>query len=204
MAAPAPEEDPNFAHTRSGATAIIERNGMVIVGKRLGSHGAGKLQMPGGHLEKNEHPFVCAVRETFEETGLVVKPIKKGPWTSDVFEKEAKHYITTFVWCKMEDETAEPERKEKDKCEGWLWKSAQELRNDINEGKAFLPLENLLAEEVDENGVFEQLEKRAKAHEKSVELAKKAELAEQAKVDEQTQVDERATDVEVDTAQHSV
>ncbi|KAK1528555.1 uncharacterized protein CCOS01_06389 [Colletotrichum costaricense] len=198
MAAPTPEENPNFVHTRSGVSAIIERNGMVIVGKRLGSHGAGKLQMPGGHIEKNEHPFKCAVRETFEETGLVVKAIKKGPWTSDEFEKEGKHYITTFVWCKMEDETAEPERKEKNKCEGWVWKSAQELRNDINQGKGFKPLENLLAEDDVENGVFEQLEKRAEAHEKSVQLAKKAKLA------EQTQVDEQATEVEEDTAQQSV
>lgn len=60
-----------------------------------------------------------------------------------------------------------------------MWKSAQELRNDINQGKGFKPLENLLAEDDVENGVFEQLEKRAEAHEKSVKLAKKAKLVEE-------------------------
>lgn len=59
-----------------------------------------------------EEPEACAERETFEETGLVVKAIAHGPTTDDRFLEERKHYKTLHIWCKMVDETAEPEVSE--------------------------------------------------------------------------------------------
>ncbi|KAK1709742.1 NUDIX hydrolase domain-like protein [Colletotrichum acutatum] len=191
MAPPPLHDDPQFHHVRSGVTAIIERHGKVIIGMRKASHGINKMQMPGGHQEIWEKPEACAERETFEETGLVVKAIAHGPTTDDQFLEERKHYKTLHIWCKMVDETAEPKAKEMDKCDKWMWKSAKELREYFRQGQAFKPLENLVGQSP-ENDVLAKLENRAEAHEKAVELAEKAKLAEQAKVDEQ------ATDVEVD------
>ncbi|KAJ0303794.1 hypothetical protein COL5a_007357 [Colletotrichum fioriniae] len=152
------------------------------------------MQMPGGHQDMWEEPEACAERETFEETGLVVKAIAHGPTTDDRFLEERKHYKTLHIWCKMVDETAEPEAKEMDKCDKWMWKSAEELEEYYHQGKAFEPLRNLVRK-VPQNDFLEELRKRASAYEDAVKLA------EQAEVDEQTKVDEQTTDAEVDTTQ---
>jgi ADP-ribose pyrophosphatase YjhB (NUDIX family) len=69
----------------------------------------GTIQLPGGHLEYGEDFTTCAARETLEETGLEVKPVKVVAVTNDVFEEEEKHYITLFVYCEMVDPSAVPE-----------------------------------------------------------------------------------------------
>ncbi|CAE7175065.1 Nudix hydrolase 1 [Pyrenophora teres f. teres] len=56
----------------------------ILTSTRLSSHGAGTLQLPGGHLEHGESFSDTAVREVREETGLEVgktmEPTKSSPW----------------------------------------------------------------------------------------------------------------------------
>uniref|UniRef100_A0A0D2XPB6 Nudix hydrolase domain-containing protein n=1 Tax=Fusarium oxysporum (strain Fo5176) TaxID=660025 RepID=A0A0D2XPB6_FUSOF len=133
-------------HPRVGVAALIyNREGKFLTGKRIGSHGAGTLQLPGGHLEYGESFLACAERETLEETGLKVKALQHVATTNDVFETEKKHYITIFVSCQMVNESDQPQ-----KCEGWYWKSWDDLKKihatEKNGEKLFLPLINLLAQ----------------------------------------------------------
>ncbi|KAF4336694.1 ADP-ribose pyrophosphatase [Fusarium beomiforme] len=140
-------------HPRVGVAAIIynrNRPGQFITGKRIGSHGADTIQLPGGHLEYGESFLACAERETLEETGLKVRAIKHVATTNDVFEKEKKHYITIFIHCEMLDVHAEPKVLEPQKCAGWYWASWDDLKKINAWGggatKLFLPLINLLAQ----------------------------------------------------------
>lgn len=120
-----------------GVGVIIIKENRVLLGKRSYSHGAGAWQFPGGHLEFNEEIESCALRETFEETGIKIKNLRYGPYTNDIFAKEGKHYITLFVIA--EYESGELEVKEPEKCEKWEWFDWHQLPTPL-----FLPIENLL------------------------------------------------------------
>ncbi|KAJ3495616.1 hypothetical protein NLG97_g3264 [Lecanicillium saksenae] len=151
------------------AAVVINRQGQVLVGKRKGSHGAGKQagreqiddrmanevlrlgtwQFPGGHLEHGEALIDCAVREALEETDLTLQGIKIVTQTNDVFVAERKHYITLFALCKMENFDAEPKVLEPEKCESWLWWDWEKFYTGRDSGLVdgaplFLPMKNLL------------------------------------------------------------
>jgi 8-oxo-dGTP diphosphatase len=109
----------NSAQPRVGVGAIVMRNGRVLLGQRMGSHGTGTWALPGGHLEFGESAEGCAAREVLEETGLEVGNFTTAPYTSDVFVSEGKHYITLFVVA--QSNAGEPEVREPEKCAGWQW-----------------------------------------------------------------------------------
>ena len=50
---------------------------LVMIRKNRPDWQAGKLNMPGGHIEENETPVVAAARELFEETGLLALHMPK-------------------------------------------------------------------------------------------------------------------------------
>ena len=119
-----------------GVGVLVLRDGLVLLGQRLGSHGAGSWALPGGHLEYGETVDRCARREVEEETGLRLDRIVPGPYTSDVFAAEGKHYVTLFVLANCLD--GEPELREPDKCARWGWFRWSELPEPL-----FAPLETL-------------------------------------------------------------
>ncbi|KAH6991270.1 NUDIX hydrolase domain-like protein [Ilyonectria sp. MPI-CAGE-AT-0026] len=154
-------EKPN---PRVGVAAIVYgQDGKFVAGKRMGSHGAGTWQLPGGHLEHGESVFFCAEREVLEETGLTVRGVKIVSVTNDVFEDVGKHYVTLFVRCEMVDQAAEPQVLEPNKCEGWYWKTWEDLKQLLTQPQGepasasgssqgdslFLPLVHLLEETPD-------------------------------------------------------
>ena len=103
---------------------IFNETGQVLLGKRLGAHGEGTWSFPGGHLELNETPEQCAIRETAEEVGLTVKNPQELGFTHTVFS-ETKQYITLFY--AVSAENGIPENKEPDKCECWQWFDLEKL-----------------------------------------------------------------------------
>lgn len=53
--------------------AVIERNGLILLARRVTSaHGAGGWEFPGGKLEAGETPETCLAREIQEELGVTI------------------------------------------------------------------------------------------------------------------------------------
>jgi len=115
MTAVAPDEP----RVRVGVGVIVLRDGLVLLGARRGAHGAGTWALPGGHLEYGETIEGCARREVLEETGRARGPLTNASFTSDVFEREQRHYVTLFV--QAEAGAGEPRVMEPDKCARWVW-----------------------------------------------------------------------------------
>lgn len=122
---------------RIGVGVIIKKDGKVLLGKRKGSHGEGSWAFPGGHLEFGETLEICAKRETSEEVGIEIENIRPATFTNDIFQKEHKHYITTFVTA--DHSSGEVRIMEPDKCEEWKWFDWNELPKPL-----FIPVGNLL------------------------------------------------------------
>lgn len=121
-----------------GVGVLVMRDGRVLLGQRLGAHGAGTWAPPGGHLEFAESVEDCARREVREETGLDVVGIQEAPYTSDVFAAEEKHYITLFVTA--QSAIGEPALLEPNKCSRWAWFDWHALPRPL-----FAPLASLCA-----------------------------------------------------------
>ncbi|OQS06376.1 ubiquitin thioesterase OTU1, partial [Thraustotheca clavata] len=114
----------------------------VLIGVRKGSHGAGKLALPGGHLEFGESWEECAIREVKEETNLDISKCTLAFTTNDVMEEYEKHYITIFMQTTI-SENQIPELMEPDKCEGWIWQDYASLKTPELQARLFLPLQQL-------------------------------------------------------------
>ncbi len=104
---------------RVGVGVIAVRDGLVLLGERLGAHGAGTWALPGGHLEFGESLAACARRELLEETGLVATQIEPGPYTNDVMPEAGRHYLTVFLLAGVEP--GEARVMEPARCGAWRW-----------------------------------------------------------------------------------
>jgi len=121
---------------RVGVGAIVFRDGKVLVGRRIGSHGAGTWALPGGHLEYGETVEACARREVFEESGVAFGAVTPGPYVSDLFSDIGRHYVTLFVLA--HHVSGEPAVLEPAKCTEWRWSAWTELPRPL-----FAPLDTL-------------------------------------------------------------
>lgn len=111
---------------RVGVGAILSSEkhpNCILIGRRKGSHGAGRLSLPGGHLELGEAWATCAEREVKEETNLDVTAVGLNHVTNDVAidGNPEKHYITIFMNAVVNESSAELQNMEPHKCDGWEW-----------------------------------------------------------------------------------
>lgn len=122
---------------RIGVGVYIRKEGTVLFGKRLGSHGKGGWLAPGGHLEFGESWESCAAREAEEEAGLIVRNIAFMTATNDIFLDNGKHYVTLHMVADWE--SGEPETREPEKIGEWQWFAWESLPVPL-----FLSAENLV------------------------------------------------------------
>lgn len=102
-------------NVRVGVVAVIQRDNKVLMGHRIGKHANNCWGFPGGHMEFGESPEETAIRETYEETGLIVRPatssekhIANRVFTHHVFIDVDKHYVSLYIPCVI---TSEAEAK---------------------------------------------------------------------------------------------
>jgi ADP-ribose pyrophosphatase YjhB (NUDIX family) len=62
----------HYRNAKPSVSALIVRDGRVLMLRRAREPRRGAWDLPGGFLEADEHPSIGAVREVREETGLVV------------------------------------------------------------------------------------------------------------------------------------
>lgn len=55
-------------------TAVVIRNGKVLLARHTYGKGKGMLIIPGGYIEKDETPQAAVIREFKEETNIVIEP----------------------------------------------------------------------------------------------------------------------------------
>lgn len=126
------------AVVKVGVGVWVVRGGRVLMGQRLGSHGAGTWAPPGGHVDFGETFEQTAAREVWEETWLEVgAPVVRGV-TNDRFTLSGKHYATVWLTARCRD--GEPSLVEPDRCAGWRWVELDQL-DDL--GPLFLTVRNL-------------------------------------------------------------
>ncbi|MEI5637852.1 MULTISPECIES: nucleotide triphosphate diphosphatase NUDT15 [unclassified Pseudoalteromonas] len=125
---------------RVGVAVVIIREQKILLGERIGAHGANTWATPGGHLEFGEEIAECAKREVQEETGLTVTEVTRLGFSNDIFAAENKHYITLFVAAKVA--SGEAQVLEPNKCLHWRWFDLAQLPQPL-----FLSLANFLAKD---------------------------------------------------------
>lgn len=118
----------NKERPKVGIGSLIVREGKILIGKRLDSHGAGTYMIPGGHLEYGETFEQCAVREATEECGLkdlkVVGLVSVG---NDI--EYGKHYISIGIL--LESNVGESYNAEPEKATEWAWYDPKELPDNM-------------------------------------------------------------------------
>ncbi len=111
-----------------GVGVVVVKDGMVLIGERLVSHGAGTWMIPGGHLELGETFEECALREVTEETGLVDVEVK-GLISLYNERDYGKHYVNIGIL--VEWKSGEPVAAEPGKSGEWHWHDPQDLPDNM-------------------------------------------------------------------------
>ena len=85
-----------FTKTRAGCRAVVIRDGRILLSHETVS---GWWLVPGGGMEGEETPEACCVRETEEETGIIVRPLRQFLTLYEYYEEY--RYISHYFVCEV-------------------------------------------------------------------------------------------------------
>lgn len=122
-----------------GVGVLVERNGQVLLVRRT-KHGAGSWSTPGGYLDRGEALDEAAIRETREETGVVLAGATFLGVTNDL-HPDGKHNVT--LWFAGQDPTGEPTITAPEELDAVGW-----FRQDALPEPLYLPLRSFLGGQV--------------------------------------------------------
>ncbi len=103
-----------------GIGVAIRDGDCVLMGLRKSKHGNGMWGFPGGHLEGGESFEDCALRETQEETGIILAKAKLWTVYNTIFWNEDLHVACILMVADMPLGQT-PRVMEPDKCDKWAW-----------------------------------------------------------------------------------
>jgi len=103
-----------------GISVILRDRDYILLGRRIGGHANGMWGCPGGHLEGGESFESCAIRETEEETGILLPSAFFLTVENTIFHIEQKHYVCIFMVANL-PAGQYASVMEPNKCEAWLW-----------------------------------------------------------------------------------
>jgi len=82
----------HYENPRILVTCLVEWNGLLLLCKRARAPAVGRWTIPGGFMETQETLELAVMRETMEETGVIIDParlelhiISSIPWMSEVY-----------------------------------------------------------------------------------------------------------------------
>lgn len=125
-----------------GVGVAIRRNNEVLLGLRKGNHAPGTWSFPGGHLEGGETFEQCAIRETEEETGIILPAAELWTVENTIFYGENKHYVVVLMVADLPDGQV-PRNMEPDKLEYWGWFPWNQLPSPLMQGTEKVVLRGL-------------------------------------------------------------
>jgi uncharacterized protein (TIGR00730 family) len=102
-----------------GVSALVVRDGKLLLGLRRGAHGAGTWAPPGGAVDGGEQPAATALRELEEETGLRGGAAHPLTFTNDLFPADRQQWVTLHHL--VAGAEGEPQNREPGRCERWEW-----------------------------------------------------------------------------------
>lgn len=100
---------------------ILNKKNEILLGLRVGSHGAGEWSFPGGHLEFGETVFETAKREVKEEVDLDIEEFELVSVCDEMryIKSDNKHYLNLGVLGHYQG--GEARNMEPEKCKEWRW-----------------------------------------------------------------------------------
>jgi len=103
---------------------IVLKEGKILMGERIASHGAGTWQIPGGHMEFGKTFEETARDEVREETGLTDIEFERIVCLSNQI-LYGKHYVDIGFLTKWR--SGEPFAAEPEKSRNWQWVDPEKL-----------------------------------------------------------------------------
>lgn len=121
-----------------GVGVMVKNNqGKVLMGLRLSKHGYGTWSFPGGHLEFGETMMQAAIRETHEETGLIIDDLELISIADELGALDQnKHYVNVGFLAHAIN--GKPTINEPKKWERWEWFDLNKLPEPLFEGPALM------------------------------------------------------------------
>lgn len=90
-----------YEHSKPCVGALVLKEGRILLTKRASEPFKEYWDIPGGFLERGEHPTEGIVRELQEETGLQVEPIEILDIFMDFYGSEGDSTLNICYVCKV-------------------------------------------------------------------------------------------------------